>query len=231
MERAGSDSNLKKNVVIPKLWASIGSNETILSSPVATQRGFLAITANGTLMHCSTAREGSLLWKSRLAVQITQSPLFNNDIAFVVSDDGFLFALRMSDGSDAWGHQPANVKNLVSIGKKHIYVKDSRNTLVAIDIASGIESGRTNSTVPNIIPNAISDRLFFATALGQVSCFREMDTISPIFTTELSDTTAKAPPAVEKPSESKPQTPETDANPFGDGSDASVSNPFSGIPE
>jgi len=228
MERVGTENNAKSSASIPKLWVSVGTNETILSSPIATQSGFLVSTVNGTVFHCSTARDGSFLWKSRLAVQVTKSPLANKDLAFVLSDDGFLFALRLTDGSNAWEHQPGNVHEMIAIGQKNIYVKDSRNTLVAIDLATGFESSRTNSIVPNVVPNAISDRLFFVTSQGQVTCLREVDATNPTFAIDFSEIVPQAVPVVEKPEESKTKPLDTEANPFGVSDDGA--SPFATDP-
>ncbi len=226
MEKVGADQNTKTSSSIPKLWASASVNEPILSSAVATQNGFLASTVNGTVLHCSTiAREGTLLWKSRLAVQVTQSPVVNKDFAFVVSDEGFLYSLRMTDGTDAWEHQPANVQNIIAVGKRNIYVKDSRNTLLAIDLATGLESGRTNSILPSVVPNSISDRLMFVTSKGQVTCLREVEATTPTFSTDFTGNVPTASPDTTKPDVEKPKSSDTESNPFGEGP-SDLPNPF-----
>ncbi len=228
MEKTAAENSNKKADSIPRLWASVSVDETMASAAVTTQDGFIATTRNGTVMHCSKAREGSLLWKSRLAVQISQSPIVNRELAFLVSDEGFLFALRIADGSDVWGHQPSNIKNLIAVGQKNIYVKDSRNTLVAIDLATGLEAIRTNTVVPSVIPNSISDRLFFVTNQGQVSCLREADATVPTFSVDFAKSEAVAPPATTNPDDEKkkPAESDTEGNPFGDSSSEPTSSPF-----
>ncbi len=228
MEKNGIENSVKKADNIPRLWASASVSEKIVSPAVATQDGFLASSSNGTVMHCSLAREGTLLWKTRLAVPISQSPLVNKDLAFLVSEDGFLFALRISDGSDAWGHQPANIKNMIAVGKKNIYVKDARNTLVSIDLATGLESTRTNTILPSVVPNSISDRLFLVTSQGQVTCLRETDATVPSFSTDFEVTTKTAPPTASKLDEDKkkPADMDAEANPFGEGTTETAGNPF-----
>ncbi len=198
---------------LPMLWNATGLHEPILSLPIATQSGFLAATELGTVFHCSTGREDSLFWKTRLAVQVSQPPLANKELAFIVSDEGNLFALRMQDGSDAWGHQPGNIQNMIAVGKKHIYVKDSRNTLVAIDLATGLESGRSNLILPTVVPNKITDRLVFVTKQGQVTCLREIDASVPSFTTEM-NTEATAAPVTPKKTEEPSTKMEDDSNVF-----------------
>ena len=163
-----------------------------------------------------------------MAVQVSQSPLVNKELGFIVSDDGFLFALNLADGVDAWdGFQPGNIRNLVAVGKKQIYAKDSRNALVAFDLATGAESGRTNFILPDVIPNAINDRLLFITKQGQVTCLRENDATSPTFATVFSGEAA-APVKLTKPEATPTKPVEEDTNVFeGAGAAAvEVDDPF-----
>ncbi len=213
----------------PALWTYASLNEPIVGLPIATQNGFLASTIYGTVFHCSTTRDDTVLWKSRLAVQISQSPIANKDLAFFVSDDGLLFALRLADGVDVWGHQPKNVRNMIAVGKEHIYVKDSRNSLVAIELSTGLVSGRSDLILPDVLPNTINDRLFFVTKQGQVTCLREADATFPTFSTEFSGVVAATPTKQTKPEEGKSQTMEEESNLFegaGAMNDAAAADPF-----
>ncbi len=198
----------------PTLWTYASLNEPIVCLPIATQNGFLASTIYGTVFHCSETRDDTVLWKSRLAVQITQSPIANKDLAFFVSDEGLLFALRLADGVDAWGHQPKNVRNMIAVGKAHIYVKDSRNSLVAIELATGLVSGRSDLILPDVLPNTINDRLFYITKQGQVTCLREADATLPTFSTEFSGVVAPAPIKQTKPEDGQSPLTTEDANVF-----------------
>ena len=227
MEKEGAESSTKLSATIPKLWSSVTVNEHIEGAPIATQDGFIAATVNGTVMHCSTNRGGTLLWKTRLAVHIVQSPLANKEVAFVLSDDGFLYALRMSDGAEVWGHQPSNIKSLIAIGKQHIYVKDSRNTLVAIDLGTGLEAARSQTILPLVVPNSISDRLFFVSQQGQVTCLRETNAKDPTYLTDYTKTVSPTIPAADKPAAEKTNSSDSDSNPFGG---AEAPDPFAADP-
>ena len=220
---------------LPVLWNYSSLNEPIIASPIATQNGFLASTIYGTVFHCSTTLDDSVLWKTRLAVQVSQSPIANKDLAFLVSDDGSLFALRLADGTNAWGHQPKNVRNVIAVGKEHVYVKDSRNSLVSIELATGLASGRSNLILPDVIPNTINDRLFFVTKQGQVTALREVDATTPTFSTEFSGVVAAAPSIQTKPEVDPTQTIDEGANVFGGAADATTNDtpaadPFGNIP-
>lgn len=210
----------------PKLWSTVKLGEPILARPIATQSGFLMITISGTVLHCTTSLQDSLLWKSRLAVQVSQSPIANNDTVFILSDDGLLFALRLSDGTDAWGHQPKNVRNLIAVGKQHVYVKDSRNALVSIEIATGLESGRTNLILPNVIPNAISDRLFLVTSQGQLTCLRETDAKTPTYSTAFRVNADAAPSQQKNTVDGKSKPAEDDASLFEGAGGTDSPDPF-----
>lgn len=198
----------------PILWNATSVNERILALPIATQNGFLASTEHGTVFHCSTGREDALFWKTRLAVQVSQSPLANKELAFVVSDEGILFALRMQDGTDAWGHQPQHIQNLIAVGKKHLYVKDWRKALVAIDLETGLESAQTSLILPDVVPNKITDRLLFVTKQGQVTCLREIDATVPSFTTEMNVASTAIQVAPKNPEETAPKPMEDESNVF-----------------
>lgn len=167
----------------PRLWTSVSFGETLASLPVATQNGFVASTNNGTVFHCNTLRNDSLQWKHRLAVQITKSPVVSKDIVVVVSDDGLMFALKLTDGSEAWEDPVLNINEILSIGKKHVYVRTTSGTLAAYDVATGHEVSRSSIIVPEVIPNSISDRVFIINKNGQLSCLREVDAVEPTFVT------------------------------------------------
>ncbi len=206
---------------IPKLWNSANLHEPILALPIATQNGlqngFLVSTISGTVLHFSTSQLDSLLWKSRLAVQVSQSPIANKDFAFIVSDDGLLYALRLADGIDPWGHQPKNIRNVIAVGKQHVYVTDSRNSLLSIDLATGNESGRTNLILPKVIPNAKNDRLFLVTNQGQITCLRETDATTPTFSTEFSGDGDAAPIQQKTKTEESQKKPADDDSSLFDG--------------
>ena len=214
----------------PILWAAANVGEPILSLPIATQNGFLASSIYGTVFHASTNRDEPLIWKSRLAVQVSQSPLANKDMAFIVSDEGLLFALNLADGSDAWGHQNGNIAHMISVGKQNIYVMDSRKALVAIDLAKGFESRPTNLILPDIIPNAINDRLLFVTKQGQVTCLREIDANAPTFTTVFTGDISAPPNQTTKPEPTPTKPIEEDTNVFGGAGEpvGDSPNPFGG---
>ena len=214
----------------PILWAAANVGEPIFSLPIATQNGFLASSIYGTVFHASTNRDDPLFWKTRLAVQVSQSPLANKDLAFIVSDEGLLFAMNLRDGTDAWGHQHDNVRHMIAIGKQNIYVMDSRNALIAIDLAKGVESGRTNLILPDVIPNAINDRLLFVTKQGQVTCLREIEATSPSFTTVFSEETPAAPIQTTKPDPTPTKPIGEETNVFGGADEPMVEspNPFGG---
>ncbi len=212
---------------IPKLWNSANLNEPILSLPIATQNGFLVSTISGTVLHFSTSQQDTLLWKSRLAVQVSQSPIANKDVAFIVSDEGFLYALRLTDGTDPWGQQPKNIRNVIAVGKHHVYVKDSRNALRSIDLATGNESGRTNLILPNVIPNSKNDRLFLVTNQGQITCLRETDATTPSFSTEsLGDVDAAPIQQKTKPEEGQKKPADDDASLFDGAGGTDSPDPF-----
>ena len=172
---------LAKAEKAPKLWSSIDINESISNVAVAVQGGFVFCGRNGTVVNCSTDRSHSVRWNHRLGIPVSKSPVANKDFVFVVSDDGLLSALSLTNGSLVWDGPARNIKDIVAVGKQHIYVTNSSNALLVLDLATGIETLRSNFVTPDVLPNTISDRLFFVNAKGQLTCLREIDSRLPTY--------------------------------------------------
>jgi len=182
---SGSKLVLSKLGEQPVLWSSISVGELIPNAPVATQKGFVSCSIAGTVFEYNTEREGSLQWKSRLAVQVTKAPVVSHDMVFIVSDDSYLYALRLADGTMLWPSPAMNVKDIIAAGKKHVYVRNSSNAIVSIDLASGAESFRSNILFQEVLPNSINDRLFLGNSKGKITCMRELGADDPVFSTTL----------------------------------------------
>lgn len=172
----------------PVLWNSIDMGEPLTDLPITVQNGFVFCGRSGTVIHCSTDRNDSILWKIRLSVPVSKSPIANKDFVFVVSDSGLLFAINLTNGAEVWDAPAINVKDLVAIGKEHIYVTNSAKNLVALDISTGRETSRSSILAPTVLPNATSDRLFFVNSGGQLTCLREINAAFPTFAAEFKST-------------------------------------------
>jgi outer membrane protein assembly factor BamB len=211
----------------PKLWTSISMSEAVSNTAAATPNGFVFSGREGTIVHCNVERNDSILWKTRLALPVSQSPIVNQDVVLIATDNGMLYGFDLQTGVEIWDKPISNINRLVGISKEHAYAINSSNQLVTIQLSNGQERFRTSSVVPNAIPNAKNDRLYFVTSQGQLTCLREPEAIYPTFVTSLT------PSADDKPKEAKESTESTssEASPFGEeaaasGESSAASNPF-----
>jgi outer membrane protein assembly factor BamB len=193
----------------PRLWTSIALGEPVANVPVTSQNGFVFCGREGTVVHCTTERDDSILWRTRLAVQVSKAPVVGQNLALIMSDDGLLFALDLKTGISVWEQAASNIKEVVSIGKQHAYVTNSSNALVALDLTTGLETSRAPVVTPTVLPNSISDRLYFITPKGQLTCLRETSAVSPTFVADFQNVQAdtdKKTPSTENAADDKATT-------------------------
>jgi outer membrane protein assembly factor BamB len=164
-----------------RLWTSIAAGETVVALPVAVETGYIACGINGTVIHFSTDRVDSIRWKRRLAAQVTKSPVASKDAVFIVSDEEKLFCMSITDGSNLWANPVRNIHDIVSVGKDHVYAVSGSNQLVSIDKATGTEVKVSSIQAPKVLPNSVSDRLYFVDSKGELTCLRETDAESPVY--------------------------------------------------
>ncbi|MEQ1827662.1 MAG: PQQ-binding-like beta-propeller repeat protein [Pirellula sp.] len=165
----------------PNLWTSIALNESVSNLPVASLKGFVFSGSEGTVVHCGTDRMNSLFWKTRLATPVSKSPVIGQNVVLVVSDEGSLIALDLETGTELWERPVTNINEIASVGKQHAYVTNSSRSLVSIQLSDGKETARSSNVFPKVLPNSVSDRLFFITPSGVLTCMREANADQPTF--------------------------------------------------
>jgi outer membrane protein assembly factor BamB len=164
-----------------RLWTSVTVNETIPSLPVAVETGYLFCGHDGTVVSCSTDRTESIRWKRRLATQVNRPPVPSKNAVFVLSDDGRVFGMNMKNGDNLWASPLRNIREVVAIGKDHLYATNASNILISVDLATGTEIKASNIFAPKVIPNLVSDRLFFIDDKGELTCLRESAASEPVY--------------------------------------------------
>lgn len=170
---------LVHNENVPKLWSRVNVEEPMDSKPIATAQGFVFSSMYGTVIHATTARTGSYLWRVNLAMPTNRTPVVDSKHAFVLSDDGRLVALDLNTGVQIWGSYVGHIDQIVGTGKEHLYVQNDRGSLSRIRIADGQVDASTSAIVDMVIPNSVTDRLFIATKDGHISCLRETGAMQP----------------------------------------------------
>ncbi|MFN5392737.1 MAG: PQQ-binding-like beta-propeller repeat protein [Planctomycetota bacterium] len=170
---------LVHNENVPKLWSKVNLDEPLESKPIATPQGFLFTSIYGTVIHATTSRTGSYLWRVNLAMPTNRTPVSDGKHAFILSDDGRLVALDLKTGTQLWGSYVGHVDQILGVGKEHLYVQNDRGSLSRLRVSDGQVDGASPALVDVVIPNSITDRLFIATRDGHISCMREQGALQP----------------------------------------------------
>ena len=187
------------------LWSKVNLGEQTESRPVATGQGFIFVSGNGTVVHASTNRTGSHLWRANLGMPVGRPPVVSNTNAYILSDDGRLVSLDIKTGQQTWSDHVGHVEQVIGIGKQHLYVQNDRGTLSRLRLSDGKVDGVAPVRLDVVIPNSTTDRLFVATKDGHLSCMREIGATEP---TLLNGTKKKPEPSKTPaaPSTPKPNT-------------------------
>jgi len=170
---------LVHNENVPKLWSKVNVEEPLDSKPIATSQGFLFNSSYGTVIHATTSRTGSYLWRVNLAIPTSKTPVCDNQHAFILSDDGRVVALDLKTGAQAWDSYVGHVDQIAGIGKEHLYVQNDRGSLSRLRISDGQVDATSSALVDMVIPNSVTDRIFVATKDGHISCLREVGALQP----------------------------------------------------
>jgi len=170
---------LVHNENVPKLWSKVNLDEPLDSKPIATHQGFLFTSMYGTVIHATTARTGSYLWRVNLAIPTSHTPVCDNKHAFILSDDGRVVALDLQTGKQLWGSYVGHVDQIVGVGKEHLYIQNDRGSLSKLRVSDGQVEATSSAMVDMVIPNSVTDRLFIATKDGHISCLRETGSLQP----------------------------------------------------
>lgn len=196
----------------PQLWAKVNAYEHITARPAAVSDGFVFASANGTVVRTSLDRVGGLVWRTKLATQISSTPVVGTNQVLLTADDGKLISLDLVKGENMWEQEVLNIDAVLGIGANHVYAKDTSGALRVIDATTGNEINRAHIVLPEVISNSISDRLFVVTADGHLSCLREADSLFPKLVLQNQVQTPKAnatkPSTSDKPDPAKPESEE-----------------------
>ena len=150
-------------------------------------------------------------WVAATEAPISQEPLVANDDVYVLNDRGDVFLLDAKTGEPKW-RQPTGGGNLLAVGATRVYLRSERGDIFLVDRASGQvlfdpratfeRAGLNLRDYSMALTNAVSDRLYFATATGFILTLREVGAIQPRLLRD-----AKQPKFGYLPPEGEPQTP------------------------
>ncbi len=165
---------------------------------------------------------GRLDWDVSTGRGILNSPVpFGKDL-YVVSRANELFKIDSEAGTfpQGWQSPARGVKTIAGFGVDTIYCLNANGQLIGIDretqaVTKSIQGARLDL----VMPNRITDRMFFATRNGFIQCVHETSSVRPRF---LESDLAVAKPMMDKKREDDSAIGE--ASPFGEDNDGK--NPF-----
>jgi outer membrane protein assembly factor BamB len=219
---------LVRNENVPKLWSKVNVDEPLDSKPIATNQGFLFTSMYGTVIHATTARTGSYLWRVNLAIPTSHTPVCDNKHAFILSDDGRVVALDLQTGTQMWGTYVGHVEQIAGVGKEHLYVQSDRGSLSKLRISDGQVEANSSAMVELVVPNSVTDRIFIATKDGHISCMREAGALQPTVFNPPKKATESAKSTSGSPAKTTPNPAENSDDIFGAPASSNNDDPFGG---
>ncbi len=220
----------------PVMWSRVNVGEPAESRPLATPQGFVFSSNDGTVVHASTNRTGSFLWRTNTARQTSRPPVIGNNRVFSLSDDGQVRALDLQTGAFLWPTPTKNVSSILGVGKEHLYVRDTSGLLASVRLSDGKFTNRTKALLQGVVPNSVNDRFFVVTRDGHVTCLREQGAVQPTMYVEMAEADAtlkmdtapkrREPEAPTRPADDDPFRMESAGNPPAQGETKDPFDPF-----
>ena len=151
------------------------------------QEYLLAAAANHRLFCIDMNKNGKMLWTYPLGHRVSEPITVIGDDVYIVGDEGELMGLGLKSGLpietvDQRQFAFTDVKMLVSVTNKAVYVIDSAGRLVTVNRRTGkvaAESHYPGLDVP--LHNSVTDRVYLSSTSGRVVCMKESDIDFPIY--------------------------------------------------
>jgi len=198
------------------------TNAPIVSQAAASKNRLFVGSLDG-FVYGVNEMTGILDWDVSTGQGILNAPVPFGDELYVVSRANELFKIDAEQGTypEGWQVPIRGVKKVAGFGVETVYCIDVNNRLIGInrDTQTVTKSVR-NSSIQFVMPNGITDRMFFATKEGFIQCVHEIGSLRPRF--------LESDLAIAKPKKEMKGRDDDSAigekNPFGD--DAEEANPF-----
>ncbi len=201
-------------------------------SQAATSNGFLYVGSMDGFVYGLKEESGQLEWEVSTGRGILKSPVaFGNDV-YVISGSNELFKVDSKEGNypKGWQVPIRDIREIAGFGVDTIYCINTRGRLIGIDRETrSVTKSVEDTSIELVMPNVITDRMFFATKSGFIQCVHEIGSLRPRFLeTDLAVAKPKAPKKKRKDDsamgEENPfgeEAMQDDENPFGDNTDKS----------
>lgn len=182
------------------------TNDQIVSQPAFLPPDRVIVGSIDGYLYCVSEKNGDIFWKFSTGQPIHQAPFGTADTAYVINDDGGLYAINVADGSEKWWANGYR-RYLANTGDR-IYVTDVSGSLVILDARSGSQIGAV--PIPDLdfpVGNTETDRLLIGTRSGLLQMVRETRNRWPVLQANIElkkpKRPATAPAGAEAPGEMK----------------------------
>lgn len=169
--------------------------EFLMQSPTTTpltmvnrdQEYLLAAAANNRLFCLDMNSNGKMQWTYPLGQRVTEPITVIGDDVYIVGDEGDFWGLGLESGlplqtADDGAFALTDIRMLVSVTNRAVYVIDSAGRLVTVNRKTGKIVAQTmysDLSVP--IRNSLTDRVYLSTTSGRVVCLKESGIDFPIY--------------------------------------------------
>ena len=151
------------------------------------QEYLLAAAANSRLFCIGMNTNGRMQWTYPLGQRVSEPITVIGQSVYIVGDEGEFLGLGLQSGLplQTVNGEPfavADVKILVSVTEKAVYVIDSSGQLVTVNRKTGKVA--TKDHYPDLtlpIRNSVTDRLYLCSTSGRVVCMKESGIDFPVY--------------------------------------------------
>lgn len=156
-----------------------------IQTPLGRGAGAIFVASEDARLFCLNERNGVRRWGFTSGTPIRRQPrVIGGHVYFTPERDG-MYCLNTDTGiivpgEDGW-HQPRATEFLAA-SNDHIYSSDASDSVLILSRRDGAVEGVLRlRTLPVRVANERTDRLFFATTTGLVTCLRERGQEFPLF--------------------------------------------------
>lgn len=168
------------------------ANGSIRSTPV-NRNGIIFATSEDGFLYAVEEKSGLLIWQASLGSEIFEPPFLFGDSVFAITNDRKLYKFDAGTGQSKWEQPVLGVGRYAGSSQDRIYLTDGLRSLLVLNPETGSLLSRIQSSgeVRYILPNRLTDRLYFASNTGIIHCIHEINSPVPFFHNEDGGPTAK----------------------------------------
>jgi len=121
---------------------------------------------------------GETRWRFSTGEPIDHPIIALDDSVYIILMTGGMYRLDAETGNQIWF--APDVRRFISASPTRLYVSDSVNRTLALDVETGAHLGTMSTErLTVLVPNVENDRLYLATESGLIQCFHEVGLDQP----------------------------------------------------